>query len=675
VTSRRPLSWLARLRPDTPWRAAVWFATATLVMTWPVAAGLTRDLAPDLGDSLLNCWILAWDAEHFLRALGGDPGALGELWHGNVFHPSRYALAYSELLLAQAVQILPVYAITRNPILCYNLLFLSTFALSALGMYLLAREVTGDWRAGFVSGLLYGFLLYRVDQLPHLQVLSSQWMPFALYGFHRYFDTRRLRALVGGSLALVAQNLSCGYFLLFFSLFVPPWIVHELARRGLWREWRVWAALAGAGVGVAALTLPFMQPYVALREIEGTRRSLEEVLHFSPDAWGWLTAPAGVRVWGAVARLRPRPEGDLFPGATILVLAALAAAGGVRRAWRAVASPPPAQARVGNRWWQQAALVVGLVGLVVSLLASSAIAAGFGGRTSLLGIEVRLVSLTTALGRVALCLALVLAASTRSRALAGRAWRSPLAFALGAAGVAAYLALGPDPTAGGRPMHGPPLYLWLYEHVPGFDGLRVPGRFAMVALCFLALAAAWGARDLLARAGRWKGLAAAGIAAIWLVEGAAIPLPVNETMVAEMPGLRNPPSRVTPPDRAPAIYRSVDEQLPADAVLAEFPFGDVSWEMRYVYYSTRHWRRLVNGFSGYAPRGYLGLAQRLRDPARLDQEGWAALMDSGATHAIVHREAYADERLRPDGWLLAHGARLLVDRGGSRIYALPRADR
>jgi len=668
VRSRRPASWIDHLRPDTAWRAAAWFTAAAVALTWPVGAGLTRDLAPDLGDSLLNCWILSWNAEHLLRTLGGDPGALGELWHGNIFHPSRYALAYSELLVAQAVQVLPIYAVTRNPILCYNLLFLSTFALSALGMYLLAREATGDWRAGFVSGLLYGFLLYRVDQLPHLQVLSSQWMPFAMYGFRRYLDTRRLRALAGGTLALVVQNLSCGYFLVFFSLFVPPWIVHEVARRGLWRTWRVWAALGAAGLAVAALTLPFMQPYLALREIEGTRRNLEEVLHFSPDAWGWLTAPAGVRLWGAVARLRPRPEGDLFPGVTLLALAAVAGVEGVRRTWRAAGAP---RAEGQSPRWRAVILAIGLIGLAASLLGGLVIAAGFGGRVEVLGVEARLVSLSTALGRAVLFLTLVLAASRKARGLAARAWRSPLAFALAASALAAYLTLGPEPTAGGRPMHGPPLYLWLYENVPGFDGLRVPGRFAMVALCFASLAAAWGVKDVLARAGRWRNLVWAAVAAFWLLEGAAVPLPVNETMKAEMPGIRNPPGRVAPPGRGPAIYRAVDDRLPADAVLAEFPFGDVSWEMRYVYYGTHHWRRLVNGFSGYAPRRYLELAAKLRDPTRFDAEGWAALIASGATHAIVHGEAYADERLRPDGWLQAHGARLLVERGGSRIYALP----
>ena len=86
------------------------------------------------------------------------------------------------------MQILPVYALTGNIILCYNLLFLSTFVLSGLGMFLFVREVTGSARAGFVAGLIYAFAPFRVPQFAHLQVMSSQWMPFVLYGLRRYFD-------------------------------------------------------------------------------------------------------------------------------------------------------------------------------------------------------------------------------------------------------------------------------------------------------------------------------------------------------------------------------------------------------------------------------------------------------------------------------------------------------
>ena len=66
----------AALAPRTAWRAAAWYLLATVVMTWPLATGLARDIPWDLGDSLLNCWILGWNSEHILRALHGDWDAL-----------------------------------------------------------------------------------------------------------------------------------------------------------------------------------------------------------------------------------------------------------------------------------------------------------------------------------------------------------------------------------------------------------------------------------------------------------------------------------------------------------------------------------------------------------------------------------------------------------------------
>jgi hypothetical protein len=43
------------------------YAALAVALTWPLARGLARDLPGDLGDPLLNCWILAWDADHLLR--------------------------------------------------------------------------------------------------------------------------------------------------------------------------------------------------------------------------------------------------------------------------------------------------------------------------------------------------------------------------------------------------------------------------------------------------------------------------------------------------------------------------------------------------------------------------------------------------------------------------------
>ncbi|MBF8300321.1 MAG: rane protein, partial [Acidobacteria bacterium] len=111
------------------------YLVLTLVATWPLARNLGRNVAWDLGDSVLNMWILAWDCEQIRRILGGDVSRIAAFFDANIFYPAPLTLAYSDHLIAQALQICPVYVASGNPILAYNLLFLSTFVLSGLGMY------------------------------------------------------------------------------------------------------------------------------------------------------------------------------------------------------------------------------------------------------------------------------------------------------------------------------------------------------------------------------------------------------------------------------------------------------------------------------------------------------------------------------------------------------------
>src|SRR3954470_11217118 len=121
-------------------------------MTWPLAAGLTHDVPADFGDPLFTSWVISWDATHLGRGW----------WHANIFAPHPLALAYSEHFLPQGLAALPIYLATGNPILGYNLVFLATFVLSGLGMYLLGRELTGSRTAGFVAGLAFAFTPVRI---------------------------------------------------------------------------------------------------------------------------------------------------------------------------------------------------------------------------------------------------------------------------------------------------------------------------------------------------------------------------------------------------------------------------------------------------------------------------------------------------------------------------------
>jgi hypothetical protein len=645
---------------------ALLYTLATLVMTWPLPARLASEIPWDLGDSLLNCWILAWNADHLLRALGGDFGALRGFWNGNIFYPHPLALAYSEHLIAQSVQILPVYALTENPILCYNLLFLSTFVLSGLGTYLFVRAVTGNAYAAFVGGIIYAFAPYRIGQFSHIQVMTSQWMPFALYGLRRYFDAGGWRPLAGAAAALVAQNLSCGYYLLFFAPFVASYVIYEMAVRRRLNDWRAWAHVAATALVVIACTLPFLLPYLELRQHGSKPRQPGEVIEYSADVYSYLTAHGAQRAWGEVIRGYPKPEGDLFPGMLPIVLAAIAVAYEGRRAWCAAATAPLAAAWLPARAPRAIVLILAAA-FVFHVLEALVIFWGGGGVWWIGPVRLRLFTFMRYVWIATAAGVLLIAASPRARALGRHFLGSPTGQATIFTMLAFWLSLGPVMQTRGRHL-AQGIYAYFYQYVPGFDGLRVPARLGMVAMLFLAILAASGVVLLVRRLGRGAALAAA-LSLAFLVEATSAPIFMNGT--GEEQGLQRPPNRVPIGAQAPPVYHAV-ARLPDDAVIVEFPFGPIGYEVRYMFYSTLHWRPLVNGYSGGFPAGYVKLVGAfIRLPENRD-EAWTALSRSGATHAIVHQSAYLEGQGQEVAhWLERRRARRIGDFGADVLFELP----
>jgi hypothetical protein len=632
-------------RPSVASAAFLLYVVVTIVMTWPLAAGLTRDVPGDFGDPLFTSWVLSWDATHLGRGW----------WSANIFAPHPLSLAYSEHFLPQALQALPVYAVTKNPILCYNLLFLSTFALSGLGMFLLGRELTGSAAAGFVAGLAFAFAPYRLASVPHLQVLSSAWMPFVLFGLHRYFESGRPRPLAGAAAAWLVQNLSCGYYLLFFSPIVVFYIAWELTRRGLWRDTRTLWRVAAAIAIVLAATAPFLLPYLELRRLGFNPRSLAETRRFSADVYAYLTADPNLRLWGPIAQAWPKSEGLLFPGLTIVVLAAI----GLRRKDETAENAENAEQRLSLRSLRSPRflLIVVAAALVVTLLL------GFSIRLP----GIKITSLPRVLGICAIAGAILFGVSRDARLGARRWLLSPAGVFSAITLFAVVMSFGPDIHAMGRTVTTTNLYALFYERVPGFDGLRVPARYAMIVTLGLAALAGLGVASLDRRRARASVVAGALI----LIEAFAVPIPIDQNSTDyKQAGLAPLPASLAIGAGAPAVYRFA-AQLPASAVLIELPLGEPAFDVRYMFYSTLHWRRLVNGYSGGAPADYERLTESLKDLFDRPERAWRAVIDSTATHAIVHQASYAnDGGVRIADWLRANGAREVAAFGGDRVFEL-----
>lgn len=249
--------------PDTPRRrwargAAVvaWFVALALYVTWPLGAHMTNRVAGDLADPLETTWILGWGS----HAIAHDPLSI---FDGNMYHPLHHTLAFSENMLGLSIPTAPVFWLTNNALLQLNVVSLLMLVVSGVGMFLLTRTVTGDWRVALVAGTAYEVLPYRLGQFSHLHVAGHllPWALLLLVVLHRRASPRLTAALAfvialqwwtsltGGAVMLAA----CGAWMLW--LVVAEWkaAIPALVRIGV-----------GVGVGMI-FAAPVFLPYLAVR--------------------------------------------------------------------------------------------------------------------------------------------------------------------------------------------------------------------------------------------------------------------------------------------------------------------------------------------------------------------------------------------------------------------------
>lgn len=232
-------------------------------------------------------------------------------------------------------------------------------------------------------------------------------------------------------------------------------------------------------------------------------------------------------------------------------------------------------------------------------------------------------------GLIVLLLALVGLFSTWRR------WLSQYLALLGL--IAAVLALGPvlqltgDPAT--RILTRMP-YGFLYNHLPGFDSMRVPARFnilyglAVAALAGLGVQWLWQhltPRSWLAR--RWR-IAAAYGGMLLLLGGV-----VGESLNRPYP-LTTVPTAAT----IPTVYQWLATQ---DRVVAlELPLllskdrGAELLNNQYQYFAYYHQQPIVNGAGNVAPKGYQALYYEVRDGPT--PRALSVLQGLGVTHLLVH---------------------------------------
>jgi hypothetical protein len=160
-------------------------------------------------------------------------------------------------------------------------------------------------------------------------------------------------------------------------------------------------------------------------------------------------------------------------------------------------------------------------------------------------------------------------------------------------------------------------YRLLYRWLPPYRSMRVPARFALFVDSSLILLSAYGARRLLrlARSSHTRTMLFAALMALVLVD-------VWPRLTLRNYFLSRPPT-----------YSAVSSSM----ILAELPM-QLDANIAYGYFSTAHWARLVNGYSGYVPASYQQLETEMR--AFPSTESLDGLRRRGVTHITVNCAFY-----------------------------------
>jgi hypothetical protein len=397
---------------------------------------------------------------------------------------------------------------------------------------------------------------------------------------------------------------------------------------------------------------PVSAAYALVQDQLQIARSRGELSMYAADVYSYATVVSEQIVWGAIARVFPKAEGDLFPGLVAVGLALIGLA-----TWRRDTDLKVAP--VTRLAW----IVLAVAAIHLFIAGAALLYRRFVLDLVLFTMRVTNVDQLLLRALVLMALAAIVSSGCRSRIAAFMRTRGFYLIALLAA---MWLSLGLAPQTLGRPLNLTGVYRLLYDHIPGFDGLRVPARFNMIAVLMMAVLGGYGAAGL--SRWRWATPALVILTTAFFAESLVRPFPING--LGTLRDYTTPEARVYRPTRAPAVYRRLAQET--GVVLAELPLGQPDYDIRAMYYSVVHHARLVNGYSGFFPPHYGLLTLSLSDVPSHAMIAWDALRNGGVSHVIVHEAAWLDDRgHRTTAALIQLGAMEMFRDGSDVILRLP----
>jgi len=472
------------------------FSALTAIMTWPWILHI-REAVSDRGDCYSIAYWLWWDYHQTFR----DPL---NLFHATAFFPYKYTMAFTENDYGVSLLFFPLFALGLRTLTVHSVATLSAFAFSGYGMFRLTRTLTNSNQAAWIAGIIFAFLPYHFQRLPHLHLIFAGWIPLSLEALVLFAQQRSWRRAIWLGVAFTMNALTCTTWFILTLLPLTLSAVFLLAWWQGWRDRKFWIRGACVFGAVSIVLIFFLLPFYRVHEMYGFARSAADATGLSALPIHWLVVSERNKLWSGMGARAMVDELTLFPGLLppLLTLAAFGLVSTVSRRPQELKFP-----QIGT-WISRRVLtalldLLAFAGLLVTLLTI-----GYGSiHLHLFGFQLlRSVYPIRAFifFLVALCIRCLVACPEFIRRIIHQrnlveAFRSnprSVAFVLGTLwGLAGFLG-----------SFGMNLFFHriLFEYNPLFRSIRAPARWAMICYVGLSILAGIGAAKVIALVTRWR---------------------------------------------------------------------------------------------------------------------------------------------------------------------------
>ncbi len=311
------------------------YGLLALAFTWPLATQFNSNLPGQNLDTWQTLWNFDWLHDAILSFQN-------PYFTHRLFAPEGTTLLYHTLAPANWLMGLPAQLLFGN-FAAYNSVVFLSFALSGYAVWLFVRYLTANNNpAAYLAGFIFAFAPYRTAQLlGHLNLVSTQWLVFYIYFLWRILDEtsasgkllvfgrRHWRLWLAATFFLMLNIFTDWYYVFFLLIFTALLLLWRLlTQRRNWRQ--ILTATFLAGSGGLLFGLPLIEAMLQrARSAPALAFSSDLSLSYSADLLAYFIPSVLHPLWGNYRQYIPAflsgnpTERMVYPGYVTLFLIAV----------------------------------------------------------------------------------------------------------------------------------------------------------------------------------------------------------------------------------------------------------------------------------------------------------------------------------------------------------------